>query len=201
MKSQRSQVIALALLLVVWAACWVLFIREPTSPQAAAKPKPEKAIQPESLLVNRFHRVRAEMDALYHYRTKPAPFDAHWNPFRIPGVSAGSANVAETAGGKGQEQAPFVPPPNFAETLLKGAIASMRIGGVVDMNGTIQFTVNGQLHKEGDVFAAKVQSGTLGANAPYKSVLIRVKHLSTTSVTLALDDEQAGGAEIRVRLY
>jgi len=197
MKSQRNQVIALALLLIIWAACWVLFIRVPTNPQAPAKPKAAKA-QPESLLAARFRRVRSEMDGLYHYRTKPPPFEAHLNPFRIPGVVAS----AGSAGGKGKpSDTPFVPPPNFAETLLKSAVSSMRIGGVVTMNGTIQFTVNGQLHKEGDTFAAKIPNAALGANVPVKSVLIRVKHLSEASVTLALDDEQAGGAEMRIRLY
>jgi hypothetical protein len=206
MKSQRSQMIALVLLIVIWAVCWRLFIKIPHNATPAQKALQSKAAPPESLLMIRFRRVRAEMDALYRYRIKPTPFDSHGSPFRIPGMAAGATDIAQSPGIKdlkepSTESASFVPPPNYAENLLKSAVSSMRIGGVVSMNGIIQFTVNGQLHKEGDVFAAKVQIPSQHANAPAKSVLIRVKHLSTASATLALEDDQAGGAEIRIRLY
>ena len=58
------------------------------------------------------------------------------------------------------------PPPGYAASLLNQAIAEVRIGGVMTRNGTTQLTVDGQLHREGDVFTAKVLS---------KLVLIKIK--------------------------
>lgn len=81
--------------------------------------------------------------------------------------------------------------PEGGEVLLKHAIELTKIGGVVTMNDTTQLTVDGQLHKEGDLFTARVHSRLVG---------IRIKKLTNTSVTLALDDPDAGTAEMRIRL-
>jgi hypothetical protein len=78
-----------------------------------------------------------------------------------------------------------------AEGILKQAVAAVRIGGVVTMDGVTQLTVDGQLHKEGDVFAARVLT---------RLVLVKVKSLSTDTATLSLEGSSAGFAEIRVRL-
>jgi hypothetical protein len=200
MKTQRSQVIVLVILLIVWAVCYRVFIRVPHIATAAAKGTAAKSAQTDSLLRTRFHRVRAEMDSLYHYRIKPAAFDGHTNPFRIPTAMSGAGELADAAASKEAKASSAVsyepPPPDFADKLLKRVVAGMRIGGVVTMGGITQLTVDGQLHREGDVFPAKIPSST----GPSKSVLIRVKHLSTTSVTLALEDTTSGGAEIRVRV-
>jgi hypothetical protein len=82
-------------------------------------------------------------------------------------------------------------PPEFGEGLLAHAFALTRLGGVVTMNDTTQLTVNGELKKENDVFTTKVQG---------RLVLIRIKKLTTSVVTLALDDPAAGIAEMKVRL-
>jgi hypothetical protein len=89
--------------------------------------------------------------------------------------------------------APLAPsaPDEFGDTLLAHAVALIHIAGVVVMNDTTQLNVDGQLHKQGDVFTVKIRS---------RLVLIRIKNLSTTFVTLALDDPDAGTAETRVRL-
>ena len=81
--------------------------------------------------------------------------------------------------------------PEVGDVLLNHAIAGLKIGGVVTLGDTTQLTVDAQLHKEGDVFTTKVQG---------RLVLIRIKLLSTSSVTLALDDPNQGTAEKRVRL-
>lgn len=197
MKKQRSKVIALVFLLIAWALLWHFFIQGRTPPPPAAGPAATKSAQAESLLKARFHRVRAEMDALYHYRIKPVPFDAHWNPFRIPGVAdaapADSAGPRVTAMDVSQ---PGIPPPDLAENVLKAAISSVRVGGVVTMKGTIQLTVDGQLHKEGDVFAVRVP--TLKADS--KLIRIRIRSLSEAAVTFALEDTDVGKAELRVPL-
>jgi hypothetical protein len=199
MKSQRNQLIALAVLLIIWAISWYA-IRSPRPiPAVVITAKTERAAAQDSLLQTRFHKVRAEMDGLYHYRIKPAPFDPQWNPFRMPAimlVSLGgkAAQAAVTDLSKAvptNAQPPSIAAPETGDVLLAHAIAAMRIGGVVTMNGMTQLTVEGQLHKEGDVFTTKVYS---------RVVLIRIKHLSTASVTLALDDPSAGTAEARVRL-
>jgi len=191
MKKQRNQVIALLLLLVVWAVLWhfVIKVRPPPAPVAketAAKP------QAENPLKARFRRVRSEMDALYHYRIKPTPFNAHWNPFRIPGVSDANPVAA-----KGSDASLLgTPPPDIAELLLKNAVNAVRIGGVVTRNGTVQLTIDTQLHKEGDVFMVKVPT----SKSQVQMVAIRIKQLSEAAVTLALDDPNSGSAEIKVRL-
>lgn len=197
MKKQRGQVIALVLLLVVWAALWHFFIKVRPAPPAAAKAAAAKTTQAESLLKSRFHKVRAEMDGLYHYRIKPIPFDAHWNPFRIPGVPEEAPADASAPRVTAMDVSQLgIAPPDFAQSVLKSAIALVRIGGVVAMHGTIELTVDTQLHREGDVFTVKVQT----SKTESKPVRIRIKSLSEAAVVFALADSDAGGAELRVAL-
>ncbi len=198
MKSQRNQVIALVLLLIIWAVSWRL-MRAPAAPPSVIKTTAAKASsQQDNLLRNRFHRIRSEMDGLYHYRIKPAPFDASGNPFRINGMITGgdsgvpsrnlTPNTVVVAPGQTPGPEPVL---ETGTTLLKHAIEATRFGGVVTLGDTTELTVDGQLHKEGEVFTTKVKA---------RLVLIRIKHLTTSSVTLALDDPDAGNAEMRVRL-
>jgi hypothetical protein len=200
MKSQRNQLIILAALIIAWAVSWQLTVNKNRVPAAAPQPaaRSAKAASQDSLLKARFRRVRAEMDSLYHYRIKPAPFDAHWNPFRMPAmmlVSTGEkaqAATADNSKNKPVDQSQQTTgTPELDEALLAHAIAGMRIGGVVTLGDTTQLTVDGQLHKEGDVFPTKVRG---------RLVLIRIRHLSVAAVTLALGDPNQGTAEIRVRL-
>lgn len=197
MKSQRSQIITLVSLLVIWAISWRI-VRTPTPPPSVIKTAAAKAPVQDSPLKARFHRVRAEMDGLYHYRIKPAPFDASGNPFKISPSMAISEVSHETAPVGKDLTKPAIPDtvqplaaPEGGEVLLKHAIELTKIGGVVTMNDTTQLTVDGQLHKEGDLFTARVHSRLVG---------IRIKKLTNTSVTLALDDPDAGTAEMRIRL-
>ena len=188
----------LVALLVIWAISWRI-VRVPSSPPSVIKTTAAKAAPQDSPLKARFHRVRAEMDVLYHYRLKPAPFDGTGNPFRITGAMAIAEPVEPTHGAaadaSSKSAAAQIPQPNMApeggETLLKHAIEATRIGGVVTMNNTTQLTVDGQLHKEGEVFTARVHG---------RLVLIRIKQLTTNSVTLSLDDPDAGTAEMRIHL-
>jgi hypothetical protein len=197
MKKQRKQLAILALLLIFWAVVWHFFIKVHPAAPPGAKPAAAKPVQAESPLRARFRRVRAEMDALYHYRIKPTPFNARWNPFRIPGVSdvlPGNLPASKATSTEGSQTG--AAPPDLAENLLKSAISVARIGGVVTMNGTVQLTVGAQLHKEGDVFTVKV----MNPKTQIQSVRIRIKQLSEAAVTLALEDSDVGSAEIRVRL-
>lgn len=200
MNKQRTQLIALAVLVVGWAVYWHFFIKVGPAPTPVAKAPSAKVSQSETLLRSRFHRVRAEIDALYHYRLKPAPFDARSNPFRLPAgmeqAESGQPSVASATktSSSASETAPLTP--DSAQSLLKLAVAHMKIGGVVTLNGITELTVDGQLHREGDVFSTKIQS----AKGPARSVIILIRHLSVSSVTLAIGDSEAGGGELRVRL-
>ncbi len=201
MKNQRNQLIALVVLVIGWAVYWHFYIKVPHN-QVAAKAAAAKAAKADSLLQTRFRKVRAEMDALYHYRIKPVPFDTQWNPFRIPrgmeaiADSGGSAADNSAKAGPQDSTPAGPPPPDYADKLLKSAVASMKIGGVVTLNGITQLTVDGELHKEGDEFAARI----LNSKGQIRPILIKIVHLSTSSVTLALGSSEGGGAELRVRL-
>jgi len=197
MNKQTKQLLALVCLLIAWAISWRVN-RIPTGAAAAAlKAKAAKSAQQENLLSLRFHKVRAQMDGLYHYRIKPVPFDSRENPFRLPAfmeeATVDKEPPATVAKGPVIEAAPISPeaPAESGETLLKHAIGVMRLGGVVTMNNNSQLNVDGELRKEGDVFTVTVKA---------KLVLIRIKHLTTNYVVLALDDPAAGSAEARVRL-
>ena len=214
MKKQSTQLIFLVSLVVIWAVLWHLYIKVPhNETPTSAPPPPPKANQSENLLRTRFHRVRAEMDVLYHYRLKPVPFDATWDPFRVPqgiDLSSDSGNVSTQGSQKTAQLEPTLNgplPPDYAAKLLKSAIASLKIGGVVTLKGMTALTVDvitplikaifgGQLHREGDVFSTKIPN----SKGQFRSVILLVKHLSTESVTLALVDSEAGSAEVKVRL-
>jgi hypothetical protein len=197
MTKQTKNLIALGVLVVLTGISYQINIasKRTTATAAIKALAAAKAVQQESPLMARFHRVRAEMDGLYHYRTKPVPFDTTDNPFRIPeGVDFSDEKAPPVSPSKKPAaDAPAAPnaPPEFGDGLLTHAIALTRLGGVVTMNDTTQLTVNGELHKQGDVFTVKVQN---------RLVLIRIKLLTTAFVTLALDDPASGTAELRVRL-
>jgi hypothetical protein len=203
MKKQITQVIALVSLLLVWAVLWRLFIRvPPRNVPPPAKPVAAKVAPGDSLLRARFRKVRTEMDALYHYRTKPTPFDTQIDPFRIPPgmeLLAESESPGTTLSTKKPpaDSGPVGPiTPDLAQSVLKSAVANLRFGGVVTLNGAIKVTIDGQLHKEGDVFSTKVP----GPKGLLRNLTLRIKHLSAASATIALAEPEAGGAEIRVRL-
>jgi hypothetical protein len=196
MKKQTKQLIALVLLLVLWAVSWRVN-RLPSAPVPVANKKVVREATQETPLTLRFHRIRAEMDGLYHYRLKPLPFVVESNPFRLPPSMMGDDDnhpAPPPPSGPSAKQAVDVgpaAPSESGETLLRHAVQAARIGGVVTMNGTSQLNVNGELHKEGEVFTARL--GT-------RLVLIRIKRLTTTFVIMVLDDPAAGSAELRVRL-
>jgi hypothetical protein len=193
MSKQNKNLIALVVLIILTGISYRINVASRPTPAAIKALAAAKAAQQDNPLKARFRKVRAEMDGLYHYRIKPIPFDASGNPFRIPTGIDFSDEKAPQVSSKSVVEAPPSnnAPPEYGDGLLAHAIALTHLGGVVTMNDTTQLTVNGELHKEGDVFAVKVQN---------RLVLILIKRLSTTFVTLALDDPSLGIAETRVRL-
>ncbi len=192
MTKQTKNLITLGVLIVLTGISY-RYNRIVTPPPSVIKTLAAKAAQQDSPLKARFRRVRSEMDGLYHYRIKPVPFDSSANPFRLSaGMGMAAAEPQPGAGSKSAALAlPISATDESGDALLAHALSVTRIGGVVVMNDTTQLNVDGQLHKEGDVFTVKVRS---------RLVLIRIKSLSTTFVTLALDDPEAGTAEMKVRL-
>ena len=197
MSKQNKNLIALAVLVIATLISWRVN-RLPTVPHSVIKTMAAKAVQQESPLKARFHKIRLEMDALYHYRSKPEPFEANPSPFRLPpGMETSELAKGPALPAAGQpDRAPQVVPAANAvaeagEPLLAHAISLMHIGGVITMNGVSQIAIDGQLRRQGDVFAVRVQA---------RLVLIKVRALVPGSLTLALDDPDAGTASARVKL-
>jgi len=194
MSKQTKNLLALVVLVVLTTISYHFNVASKEITPAAAKAlAAAKAVQLDTPLQARFRRVRGEMDTLYHNRLKPLAFVADPSPFRIPTGLNFTGDKSAPVTTRGPSDAPLAPgaAPEFGEGLLTHAIAITRLGGVVTMGDTTKLTVNGELRKEGDVFTVKVQN---------KLVLIRIKSLSTSFVTLALEDPASGVAELRVRL-
>jgi hypothetical protein len=192
MSKQTKNLIALVVLIIATGISYRYNRLVLPTPSAAKATAAARAAQADNPLKARFRRVRAEMDGLYHYRIKPVPFDTSSNPFRLSGMGIATAPPAPTVGAKPTAEASADSgTQEFGEALLTHALSQTKIGGVVVMNDVTQLTVDGQLHKAGDVFTVKVQS---------RLVLIRVKHLSANFATFSLDDPEAGSAEMKVRL-
>jgi hypothetical protein len=194
MTKQNKNLIALAVLIVATGISYRINRIVPPVIPLVSKAQAAKAAQQDNPLAARFRRVRAEMDGLYHYRIKPIPFDNSANPFRLStDIEIATAPPQPAAITKAvSERIPVAASKDeLGDALLAHAIAVARLGGVVVMNDTTQLIVDGQLHKEGDVFTVKVRS---------RLVLIRIKYLSTTFATLSLDDPQSGVAEIKIGL-
>jgi len=193
-KKETQQLLVLLALCVAWFISW-RFNRVPEVPPPVPKKQVRESAQ-ETPLTIRFKRIRKEMDALYHYRLKPIPFSLESNPFRMPVSMEAEDDTPKPPPNPAAPKSSVVQvaPSAQAETgdaLLRHTIQSARIGGVVTLNGVSQLNVNGELHKEGEVFAARL--GT-------RLILIRIKKLTTTYAIVALDDPQSGDAELRIKL-
>jgi hypothetical protein len=197
MSKQNKNLIALAVLVIATLISW-RYNRIPAQPHSVIKTMAAKAVQQDNPLKARFRKIRLEMDALYHYRSKPAAFIADPSPFRLPPgmeTSEMAKGPAFPSGGQGDKAVQVVPTENVAleagDALLSHAISLMHIGGMITMNSVSQIAINGQLRKQGDVFTVRVQT---------RLVLIKVRALAPGTMTLALDDPDAGTASARLKL-
>jgi hypothetical protein len=114
--------------------------RHPTPPSIFKTKAAARTVGTDSFPLLRFRGIRSEMNALSHYRIKPKPIDPSVNPFRIPGSKV---EVASTPSD------PIFSSTDEAESLPNQAVANMRIGAIMPLNGTSQLTVDGQLYKQG----------------------------------------------------
>jgi hypothetical protein len=136
----------------------------------AAKAPPPPPLSP------RFIQVRNRIDALYRHRTSsPAPLDPRQNPFRPAGVF-----VAPVVAPDGRT---IVAPieQSTDETLLRDAVALLKVGGVFEVGKKQHRVVNGRPYKEGDVIPAQL---------PGQTVYLRIKALSAKSMTLGLKEAE-----------
>jgi hypothetical protein len=191
MSKQTKNLIALVVLIIATGISYRLNRVVMPVPSATKTTAATRAAQADNPLKARFRRVRSEMDGLYHYRIKPVPLDTSLNPFRLSGMGIATAPPPTVGAKPAAGVAADAGSQEFGDALLTHALSQTKLGGVVVMNDVTQLTVDGQLHKAGDVFTVKVQS---------RLVLIRIKNLSSTFVTFSLDDPEAGSAEMKVRL-
>jgi hypothetical protein len=139
-----------------------------------------------------FQRVRDHIKALYGIRDEPRPAsDPRKNPFRPPVTASietaptpprDAASAAMLPGGPVPAPADTTAPSvNSNLTLLKQAVAQLKINGTVEREGRMHLQVNQVLYREGDVIKVTVQGQTL---------LLRISKMTRTSLTLMLNDAE-----------
>lgn len=121
----------------------------------------------------RFKQVREEIDALFQHRNQPpAPPDPRVNPFR----PAGAAPVAATPAAKPAGATPA--PLSSDVALLQQAVATLKVGGYIEIAGRAHLVINTKPYRVGEVVQTKVQG---------ESVFLRVRKISRNNVTLGLN--------------
>ena len=134
----------------------------------------------------RFLQVRDRVKVLYGSRdeTRPAP-DPRYNPFRTPPVAPVEPVAVVPAPGASKDSVAPTPPPVPAVTTnvaqIKQAVALLKVTGFVERDGRILLNINQALYKEGDTVKVTLKG---------QSVLLRIKKLTRTSLTLTLGDAE-----------
>jgi hypothetical protein len=123
----------------------------------------------------RFQQVRNRIEALFEHRIAPTPTSQVSNPFRIAGASPISL-VSEIATGESKPAQS-----NIDLISLQQAVATLKVSGTFEFGGKQQLVVNSRPYKEGDIIPTQVQG---------QSVYLRVRAISRTSITLALNEAE-----------
>ena len=156
-------------------------------PKKAALPPPPLPLSP------RFLQVRDRVKQLYGNREEPRPpIDSRNNPFRsqpvvgtpTPAPASSAPQLASTttpATGAPVVEPPPPPAANPNLALLKQATALLKVTGAVERDGRTLLNINQALYKEGEVVKVTIKG---------QSVLLRIKKLSRTSLTLTLGDAE-----------
>lgn len=120
----------------------------------------------------RFKQVREEIEALFQHRNQPpAPPDPRFNPFR-PAGAAPAVVAAKPATG-------VTPAPLSSDVaLLQQAVATLKVGGYIEIAGRAHLVINTKPYRVGEVVQTKVQG---------ESVFLRVRKISRNNVTLGLN--------------
>ncbi|MCW5548033.1 MAG: hypothetical protein KIT44_03640 [Opitutaceae bacterium] len=118
----------------------------------------------------RLKQTSDRINQLYQPRTgTPPPVNPRHNPFRI-----GAEPVPVDT--RGQEDPGLVVTDD--ETLLRQAAATLKISGVMELNGTLRLSINTANYGVGDVLQVRLGSG---------NVFLRVAAIAPRSVTLRLN--------------
>lgn len=140
-----------------------------TGPAAIAAPK----------IVDRFVRTKAHIDALLDHRVKPEPLPAvPPNPFQLAGATTAATNGGEAT-------VPDVPPvgetpplTGDVETLAR-YVATLKLGGLIELNGRVQLMLNQVPRKEGDLIVVHEKDDV---------VYLQVIRLTPRELTLGYKD-------------
>jgi len=152
----------LGLLLILTAASWGA---EPASTPSTTNP--------------RFKQTHAHIEALFqNRRTSAKAPDPRQNPFRTAGELLPSVVQAPVSPG---ENAPPAPAPSSDEDLLRQAVATLKVGGIVLIDGRAQLTINKDTYKEGDILTARVQA---------VPVYLRIRQITSNSIVFVLNNAE-----------
>ena len=128
--------------------------------------------------------TRARIEALFRLRNAPLPApDPGSNPFRLasdPAAATAAADAEGTAPGS-ESAAPDSTPLSPDEALLKQAVATLKLNGAVQIGDRMLAIINQATYKEGDI---------LGVRLTGKPVDLDVRHISSNSVTIGLNQAE-----------
>ncbi len=152
---------------------------------SAAKAKGPPTAKTSAVLVPlspRFQLTRTHIAALFDTRNAPpAPIDPLANPFR----STGAAPVVPSVGTEGTTPLPVAL--NSDLTSLQQAVATLRVKGTVQRGKTLQLVITSAPGKEGTYKEGDIINVLLPPGDP---VHLRVRQISTHSVTLTINDAE-----------
>lgn len=129
---------------------------------------PAHALAPINL--TRLQQINDRINQLYppHSGTT-APLNPLYNPFRIGAASALTDD---------QHQGSVAPVITDDESLLRQAAATLKVGGVIELNGTLRLSINNANYGVGNMLPVRLESGV---------VFLRVAAIAPRSVTLHLN--------------
>jgi hypothetical protein len=129
----------------------------------------------------KLEQTRTRIEALYRHRLQPPPApDAKSNPFRVGEAAPTPTSVARPATGDAPAAEPV--PAEGDAALLKRAAETLIVGGRAEIAGRVIAVINKANYQEGDSLTVR-----LPGVAP---VVLRVRRITTTQVTLALNEAE-----------
>jgi len=149
------------------------------SPASAVTPAPDPKAAPPPPLSPRMKLVRDRIDSLFQHRNAtPAAATAVMDPFRPAGAVPEPPMVFAR---DGEPARSVVPQTTTDLAQLQGAVATLKMTGVIEIGGRLHLVVNSRPYKEGDV----IQTLAEGTRA-----YLRIRQVSRNSITLAINDAE-----------
>jgi len=126
--------------------------------------------------------TRARIAALFRQRNAPLPApDPGLNPFRIASDPPAASAETESVAPGGEPTPPDATPLRPDEALLKQAVATLKLNGAVQIGDRMLAIINQATYKEGDILGVRLQG---------KPVDLNVRHVSSHSVTIGLNEAE-----------